>query len=173
MLMLNVDGLFFSFPERWRASKFDEWGYYRNHFIKQRNEIQAIDILVLSPENTVFLVEVKDYRHPQAVKPSDLPAAIANKVFCTLAALLPARLHAIDLDEKQLSRDVLNCQRLQVVVHIEQPQAHLPRVDLADLKQKLKKLLRAIDAHPKIVSMTKPRGMGWTVSARSPVVVVA
>ncbi|MCX4218622.1 MULTISPECIES: hypothetical protein [Pseudomonas] len=167
MPRLDVDGLFFSFPEEWRASKFDEWGYYRNHFLKQRDKIKAIDILVLSPENTAFLVEVKDYRHPQAVKPSDLPEAIANKVFCTLAALLPARLHAsTEDDERELSRDVLNCQRLQIVVHIEQPQAHLPKVDLADVKQKLKKLLRAIDAHPKIVSMTKPQGMVWSVSAR-------
>ena len=82
-----------------------------------------------------------------------------------MAALLPARLHAgTPLEEKNLSKAILGCKKLQVIVHIEQPSAHQPRVDLADLKQKLKSKLRAIDAHPKIVSMAKPLGMGWVVS---------
>ena len=111
------------------------------------------------------MVEAKDYRHPDARKPSELAETIVNKVLSTLAALLPARLHAsTPLDEKTLSKAVLGCERLQVIVHIEQPTAHQPRVDLADLKQKLKSKLRAIDAHPEIVSMTKPLGLGWVVS---------
>ena len=73
------------------------------------------------------MVEAKDYRHPDARKPSELAETIVNKVPSTLAA-------------------------------------HQPRVDLADLKQKLKSKLRAIDAHPEIVSMTKPLGLGWVVS---------
>ncbi|WP_273220905.1 hypothetical protein [Pseudomonas sp.] len=165
MAALDVDGLIFTFPDTWQASKFDEWSFYRRHFMTLRNNLQAVDILVLSPEKVTFLVEVKDYRHPDAGKPSELAETIVNKVLSTLAALLPARLHAsTPLDEKTLSKAVLGCERLQVIVHIEQPAAHQPRVDLADLKQKLKSKLRAIDAHPKIVSITKPLGMGWVVS---------
>lgn len=164
MADLDVDGLTFTFPDTWLASKFDEWSFYRNHFIKLRDNLQAVDILVISPEKTAYLVEVKDYRHPDAGKPSELAETIVNKVLCTLAALLPARLHASTHDEeKAISKAVLGCKGIQVVVHIEQPAAHQPRVDLADLKQKLKTKLRAIDAHPKIVSMAKPLDMTWTV----------
>ncbi|MCE4056102.1 hypothetical protein [Pseudomonas sp. Au-Pse12] len=165
MPALNVDGLTFTFPLHWQASKFDEWSFYRNHFVKQRSNIQAVDILALSPSQVAFLIEVKDYRHPLALKPSALPEAIANKVFCTLAALLPARLNGnTPANEQALSQDVLNCRELHVVVHIEQPAAHQPKVDLADIKQELKKLLRAIDPHLKIVSKQKPQAMAWTVT---------
>jgi len=164
MTALDVDGLIFTFPDTWQASKFDEWSFYRHHFMALRNNLQAVDILVLSPEKEAFMVEVKDYRHPNAGKPSELAETILNKVLCTLAALLPARLHAsTPPDEKTLSKAILGCKKLNVIVHIEQPAAHLPRVDLADLKQKLKSKLRAIDAHPKIVCMAKPLGMGWVV----------
>ncbi|KVV07605.1 MULTISPECIES: hypothetical protein [unclassified Pseudomonas] len=155
----------FTFPATWQASKFDEWAFFRQHFLKLRDHLQAVDILVLSPDQIAFMVEVKDYRHPEAGKPSALAETIVNKVLCTLAALLPAKLHAdTPIDEKIMSRAVLRCERLQVIVHIEQPASHQPRVDLADLKQKLKSKLRAIDAHPKIVSMAKPLAMAWHVS---------
>lgn len=167
MPVLQIERLTFAFPAHWQASKFDDWGFYRNHFVRQRNDIQAVDILALSPDQIAFFIEVKDYRHPQAEKPSALPESIANKVFCTLAALLPARLNGNTLEhERTLSQAVLNCHRLHVVVHIEQPVAHQPKVNLADIKQKLKQLLRAIDAHPKIVSMQRPQTMAWLVTAR-------
>ena len=165
MPILDVDGLIFTFPATWQASKFDEWSFYRHHFLTLRNNLQAVDILAISPHQVAFMVEVKDYRHPQAVKPSALAETIVNKVVCTLAALLPARLHInTPVEEQKLSMSVLKCQRLHVIVHIEQPTAHQPRVDLADLKQKLKTRLRAIDAHPKVVSIAKPLGMAWQVT---------
>jgi hypothetical protein len=51
-----------------------------------------------------------------------------------------------------------------VVLHIEQPIKHKAIVDLADIKQKLKQLLRAIDAHPKITSMGNMQSLNWSVS---------
>lgn len=164
MPVLDIDGLTFSFPDRWEASKFDEWSFYRNQFAKQGSGIKAVDAIAVDPGKHAFLIEVKDYRHPETEKPSQLPNALANKVLHTLAAMLPAKLHASEAAEKKLAGQVLKCVSLRVVVHIELPPRHIPVVDLADVKQKLGQLLRAVDAHPKIVSMRDMKGVGWTVT---------
>lgn len=164
MPTLNIDGLTFTFPQGWQAEKYDEWSFYRNQFAKQTNGIKAVDALVLSPQNTVFMVEVKDYRHPGTEKPSLLAEAIAAKVLHTLAAMLPAKLYANNSSEQQLATAILGCVALHVVAHIEQPQKHRPAVDLADVKQKLRRLLKAIDAHPKVVSQDQMSGLAWLVA---------
>lgn len=164
MPTLNVDGLNFTFPRTWQASKYDEWSFYREQFAKQGNGIKAIDVLALSDAGQAFLIEVKDYRHPEAEKPSQLPEVIATKVLHTLAAMLPAKLHGNDPAEQQLAASILTCASLKVIAHIEQPRKHRPVVDLADIKQKLRQLLRAVDAHPKIVSMANMGGLDWTVA---------
>ncbi len=164
MPALNIDGLTFTFPQAWQASKYDEWSFYRNQFAKQGDGIKAVDAVALAPTNVAFLIEVKDYRHPDTEKPSQLPEAIANKVLHTLAAMLPAKLHANSPAEKQLATAILDCASLRVIAHIEQPQRHRPVVDLADIKQKLRQLLRAVDAHPKVVSMNDMNGLTWTVA---------
>lgn len=164
MQVLDIDGLTFSFPENWDAQKYDEWVFYRNHFAKQRNGIKAIDALAIDPDKCAFLIEVKDYRHRDTEKPSQLPAAIATKVLDTLAAMIPAKLHATEQKEKKLAAAILKCLSVCVVAHIELPPRHIPVVDVADLKQKLKQLLRAVDAHPKVVSMHDLKGMKWTVA---------
>ncbi|ABM36455.1 hypothetical protein [Polaromonas naphthalenivorans] len=79
MPVLNIDGLRFDFPAAWQASKYDEWQFYRNQFVKQDDGIKAVDALVLSNDNTAFLIEVKDYRHPETEKPSELSQAVAHK----------------------------------------------------------------------------------------------
>lgn len=164
MIAVRVENLNFSFPANWLASKYDDWSYYRNQFSRQGNHIKATDIVALSPEREAYFIEVKDYRHPDTIKPSELPEAIAKKVLFTLAAMLPAKLHANEPAEKQIATQVLNCISLTIVVHIEQPQNHQPVVDLADVKQKLASLLKAVDKHPKIVSMTKMHGLSWSVT---------
>ena len=164
MPAVNIDGLTFTFPQAWQASKYDEWSFYRNQFAKQWDGIKAVDAVVLAPANIAFLIEVKDYRHPETEKPSQLPEVIANKVLHTLAAMLPAKLHANKHEEKQLASAILNCAFLRVIAHIEQPQRRRPVVDLADIKQKLRRLLRAVDAHPKVVSMNDMNGLDWAVA---------
>jgi hypothetical protein len=164
MPTLNVDGLNFTFPQTWQASKYDEWSFYRTQFGKQGNGIKAVDVLALSDAEQAFLIEVKDYRHPETEKPSQLPEAIATKVLHTLAAMLPAKLHGNDPAEQQLAAAILACASLKVIAHIELPPNHRPVVDLADIKQKLRQLLRAVDAHPKVVSMANMGGLGWTVA---------
>lgn len=162
---LQVETLTFTFPAGWHASKYDDWSFYRQQFSRQSNGIQAIDVLAREPNGTAYLIEVKDYRHPDTEKPSQLPQAIANKVLMTLAAMLPAKLNANDPSERAMAKAVLTCLKLRVVAHIELAQAHHPAVNLADLKQKLAQLLRAVDAHPKVVSKNDMSGLGWTVVA--------
>lgn len=164
MTVLSVDGLTFTFPEEWAASKYDEWAYYRKQFCRQGSGIAAVDIVVASPQRHAFLVEVKDYRHPRTIKPSELPEALANKVRCTLAALIPAKIHATSDEERSISQKIAECRELSVVLHIELPRAHVPVIDLADLKQELRVKLKAIDPHFKIVSMRAMRNIEWTVS---------
>ncbi|MDR5818391.1 hypothetical protein QCE62_32740 [Caballeronia sp. LZ033] len=164
MPTLNVDGLTFTFPQTWQVSKYDEWSFYRLSFARQGEGIKAIDVLAITETNVAFFIEVKDYRHPDTEKPSHLPEAIASKVLHTLAAMLPAKLRANVDSERQLASAILACDSLSVIAHLEQPQNHRPVVDPADIQQKLRRLLRAVDAHPKVVSKSNLRGLNWTVT---------
>lgn len=119
--------------------------------------------MAISPAKQAFLIEVKDYRHPEAVKPSGLAEAIASKTMDTLAAMLPAKLLASEAEERIIAANFLKCTSLEVVVHIEQPLKRMPMVDVADIQQKLKQLLRAVDKKPKIVSVRDMRGLEWRV----------
>jgi hypothetical protein len=164
MSELEVDGFKFKFPEGWQCDKYDEWSFYRNQFIKQFNGIKAVDVLAVSLDKTAYLIEVKDYSHPDTEKPSELPKAVAEKVIHTLAALLPAKINATEDKERNLATAILECKSVKVVLHIEQPRKHRAIVDLADIKQKLKQLLRAVDAHPKITSIENMQSLNWSVS---------
>lgn len=163
MPTLDIDGLSFEFPDNWRADKYDDWVFYRKHFSTQLSGIKAVDAIAVSDTGAAFLIEVKDYRHPDTEKPSELPAAIAWKVIHTLAAIVPAKLRANNATEMKLADAVTACTALRVIAHIELPQGHRGVVDLADIKQKLAQLLRAVDPHPKVVSMNKMQGLEWVV----------
>lgn len=160
---VQVERLTFSFPSDWTVGKYDDWSFYRNQFSRQFDGIGAVDVIACSADGKTFLIEVKDYRHPDTTKPSDLPTVIANKVIMTLAALLPAALHANDAAEQALAKKALRCRSLRVVAHIEQPRAHRPAVDPADIKQKLCQLLRAVDPHPSVVSANAMQNLPWQV----------
>lgn len=168
MQCYDVDGLNFYFPDDWKVSKYDDWSFYRNQFGKMRNGIKSLDLLAVDPNKTAWLIEAKDYRTHQRTKPSDLAGEIAHKVFDTLAALLPAKIHANDAGEKEMARAVIGSHDLRVVLHLEQPTKHSklrPRaIDLANLKIKIRGLLKPIDAHPQVVEMATMATLGWTVS---------
>ena len=161
MPVIAVEKLTFSFPKSWQVSKYDDWSFYRNQFSKQDNGIKAVDLLAISDEKDAYLIEVKDYRYPGSEPPSALAEVVAGKVRDTLAALLPARLNANDSDEKSLARALLGCRTLRIVLHIEQ---NRDGIDLADIKQKLKPKVKAIDPQPTIVSKARMRNLAWTVA---------
>jgi hypothetical protein len=83
--------------------------------------VKAVDILAVDPEQTGWLIEVKDYsRHPRT-KPSELGQEIADKVFDTLAALLPAKVNARDEIERGLANSLASARKFRVALHLEQP----------------------------------------------------
>ncbi len=159
----QVENLTFIFPEGWEAEKFDGWTFYRKHFPRQMNGIKAVDLLAKGPDGVAYFIEVKDYRHPDTVKPTDLADAIAHKVLMSLAALLPAKYRASDPTEQALATSVLDCDDFKVIAHLELPQGRKPVVDPADIKQKLKQRLAAIDRHVKVVSTARMQGLAWAV----------
>lgn len=159
-----VENLTFTFPNGWEAEKFDDWNYYRKHFSRQMNGLKAIDLLAKGPDGIAYLIEVKDYRHPDTVKPTGLADAIACKVLMSLAALLPAKFRASDPAEQALAASVLDCIDFKVIAHLELPQSHRAVIDPADIKQQLKQRLSAVDSHLKVVSMANMRGLAWAVS---------
>lgn len=168
MQRFNVDGLNFDFPDDWQVSKYDDWSFYRNQFSRMWNGIKSLDLLAIDPNKTVWLIEVKDYRVNSRTKPSDLSEEVAHKVFDTLAAIIPAKIHATNPDEKQLAHAVSASRKLRVVLHLEQPEKHSklrPRaINPADVQQKIRQLLKPIDAHPRVVEMASMEKLEWTVS---------
>lgn len=150
------------------VSKYDEWLFYRKHFIKTSNSTKAVDFVYIDKAGrSTWLIEVKDYRHPDAVKikPSALANAVTLKVKDTLAGLVAARHNANVPEEKEFAKKALKNTQLNVVLHVEQKNNNrLFTLDLADLQTQLKQKVKAIDCHPCVVdqSSLKPR-MSWTV----------
>lgn len=159
----QVENLTFTFPDGWEAEKYDDWNFYRRHFSRQMNGLKAVDLFAKGPDGIGYLIEVKDYRHPDTTKPTGLADAIAMKVLMSLAALLPAKFRSSENDEQKLAASFLECTDLKVVAHLELARAHKSVVDPADIKQKLQQRLAAVDRHVKVVSMTNMRGLAWTV----------
>jgi hypothetical protein len=169
MTVLNVDGLYFTFPEEYSASKYDEWSFYRKQFGRIGSGMKAVDLIAVSTD-TAWVVEVKDYRAHRRTKPVDLAQEFANKVLHTLSALLPAKLNASEQSERDFAARVLASSHLRLVLHLEQPAKHsklFPRaIDPATIKQTLKQKLRAIDPHLLVVEMGDMRGLPWSVADR-------
>lgn len=163
-----VDGLSFTFPHGWEVSKYDEWAYYRNQFARMWNEIKAIDLLAVSPDQCVWFIEVKDYRQHQRTKPSDLSEEVAKKVFDSAAGVLAASKNANDLVERHVAKSACKGAVLRVVLHLEQPAKHSklrPRaIDPAAVQQKLRRLLKPMDAHPRVVEIAKMQNLTWSVT---------
>ena len=130
---------------------------------------KAVDFLCVDrAADTTWLIEVKDYRHPDAnrITVSELGTAVAEKVRDTLAGLAAAKNNANDANERQLARQALRTATFRVVLHVEIPARFKPYLDEASLVTKLKQQIKAIDAHPKVVSQntTLRANLGWTVT---------
>ena len=144
--------------------------FYRNRFKGISNGIKALHLLAVSPTGTAWLIEVKDYRHHRRTKPSKLADEVRQKVLDTLAAILPAKING-DVDhETFVSNHVTQALTLRVALHLEQPAKHsklFPRAfDPADVKMQLRKQLKPIDAHPRVVEMANLSGVPWAVAPR-------
>lgn len=182
MPTIPVGALTFEFPTGWQVSQFDDWSFYRNQFIQcgeactpcskcgHKNVFgaKAIDVLAIDGNACCWIIEIKDYRHSKRTKVIDLPDEMALKVRDSLAALVAARVNANDTDEKALAMAALRCSGLRVVLHLEQPakpSTLFPRgIDPANVKQRLKQLIKAIDPHPLVIEMGRMENVAWSVS---------
>lgn len=168
MPAISEGQLTFQFPKDWQATKFDGWSFYRNQFQQVCGGAKAIDVLALAPDRCLWVIEVKDYRQQRRTKTIELGEEVACKVRDSLAALVAARINANDEAEKQLADRILAARQIRVVLHLEQPTEHsrlFPRaIDPAQIKQKLKQLLKAIDPHPLVLESAQMGNVIWTVS---------
>ncbi|MBF0495329.1 MAG: hypothetical protein HQK58_01950 [Deltaproteobacteria bacterium] len=131
---------------------------------------KAVDILAFAPDSCIWLIEVKDYREHPRTKPGALALEVAKKVRDSLAAIFSARMNADDPDEKEQAGVALESRSIRVVLHLEQPARHsklFPRaIDPANVQQELTQLIKAIDAHPKVLEQGRLQGSAWTVWMR-------
>lgn len=157
----------FSFSANAMIRKYDETAFYRNQFIKITDSVKAVDFVCVEDE-TLWLIEVKDYRNRERDKAIALIDEIAQKIRDTLAGLVAAKFNANNAEEKQLAQRALNARVMHIVLHIEEDEAPrlTPQKSLkAGLKQKMKQRLKSIDAHPHVIDQhTLHAHMNWTVS---------
>lgn len=161
----------FAFPESWKVSKYDDWAFYRNRFSQMYSGIKAVDLLAIEnkiEDKVIWIIEVKDYRQSRRTKAIDLAEEVAQKVFSTLAAILPAKIHASESYEQRFAGEVLKGTQLRVVLHLEQPvkssKLFQRAIDPSKVQQKLKTLIKPIDSHPKVVESTQMQNLAWTVT---------
>lgn len=168
MRSITEGQLKFNFPTPWQASKFDQWSFYRNQFQQVCGGAKAIDLLAVHPNVCCWSIEVKDYRQHGRSKTADLAGEIATKVRDTLAALVAAKVNANDEDERSMAMAALSCPRLRVVLHLEQPAKHsrlFPRaINPANIRQRLKQLIKAIDPHPLVLETARMNDVAWSVA---------
>lgn len=175
MTSLREGGLEHRFESGWIASKYDEWTFYRSHFKDSCCGNKAVDFLAQDPQGTLWLVELKDYRVHPRTKPIDVVDEVALKVRDSLAGLFAAATWPSHHDRAPDARRHLGAKRIRIVLHYEQPRIHskvFPRThDLSRLQQKLKQLVRVVDAHPLVVDLGSAAVLPWSlasVAAASP-----
>ncbi|MCX7067964.1 MAG: hypothetical protein NTW85_09780 [Methylococcales bacterium] len=150
------------------AIKFDDTSYYREHFSKIQNDIAAVDILAVN-NGIGYLIEIKDYTHPDTenLTSSNLIDAIVKKVISTLSAILPMKNNAGNPEEKKIAEYFVNSSQIKVVLHIEKPPARRTLkqscYDFQNIETSLKRKLKPIDAHPKVVSKENLKSLPWVV----------
>lgn len=167
MQTINVQRLQFIFDASWRVTKYDDWAFYKNQFMKMQNGIKAMDLIAIDG-STTWLIEVKDYRLAETPpSTSDLVEKVVKKAFNTLAAMLPAQVHASDPNERQFAQQVNKATQLRVVLHIELPQIDSTlfhsAIVRANVQQKLRQKIKPIDPHPQVVASSAMNGLDWQV----------
>lgn len=157
------------FPPDWVATQYDRWPFYRDHFKDACGGNKAVDFLAQDPGATLWLVELKDYRVHPRIKPIEVAEEVATKVRDTLAGLVVASKWHSHHAHATHARMHIDAKRLRVVLHYEQPRRHSKmfprRYELSTLQQKLKQLVKVVDAHPLVVDLTSAEHLPWVVAS--------
>jgi hypothetical protein len=154
----NLD---FVFHAGWSVLQYDASSWYRDHF-QACADSAAVDFLAVSAAgDLVWLVEVKDFtlKAPDSAK-GPLWAIITRKVRDTLAGVLAGAHQAGNPEERAVFARAVTSAQIRVAFHCERPKhksklfANLP--DAADLRQKLRQTLRAVDSKVLVVDSSTP-----------------
>jgi hypothetical protein len=154
------------FQDTWTVSKLDVWPFYLDHFQSQCADNKAVDMIARDSTRSLWFVELNDYRVYRRTKSIEVAVEFAMKVRDSLACVFAAAKWHSDHAHLAEAQGHLAATKLRVVLHLEQPSHHsklFPRkYDLANLQQKLKQLLRAVDAHPVVMDVSNVR-VPWEV----------
>ena len=151
----------FEFPADWSVLRPGEASFYKKHFQGFCGGSKETDFVLKSGDGDWYLLEVKDYTTDRRTKPLDLVEELSIKVRDTLSLLLAGA--ANDTTGKGVGvflRGGAMPSKIRVVLHLEQPRNPsrlFPGATLkANFQDKLKKSLRCVDSHPRVVSTTSP-----------------
>ena len=167
-MTLAEGALRFSFGASCTVAQYESWAFYRNQ-LQRIAGTKAVDFVCINGGQT-YLIEVKDYRIHPRIKPILLSDEVALKVRDTLAGLAAARVNAnVPVEQQSAPRAVLSS-RWRVALHLEQRLTNRrlrpTAVSPANVLQKLRRILKSVDAHPKVVDRNSLHpDLCWTVSS--------
>lgn len=159
------------FQDAWTVIQYDDSTWYRKHF-NACADSAAVDFVLVEAAGAAgvcWLVEVKDFTTEPPLASKELMAIITQKVRDTIAGILGGAVNANTSSEKDFFRRVVGATRLRVAFHCERPKhasklfKNLP--DAADLQQKLRKSLRAIDTKVVVLDCSSDTSsLPWTAT---------
>ncbi|MBU4263412.1 MAG: hypothetical protein KKC76_16260 [Proteobacteria bacterium] len=164
----DIDGQRFSFPQGWHVLPYDKSVFHRNHFQSFAGGTKALDLVAISPEQVLWLIEIKDYIRNRRSKKGTVYSEVAEKVKSTLAGLATARIRANNNDECVFANQAMSSRDLRVVLYLDQPR-HNSRlfkqvVDPRTATKQLQRAVRAVDPHAICCGHgVKDLVMPWTV----------
>lgn len=166
-----VEGnLTFDFPSDWLIEKVDSWDFYRKKFIKISNATKSVDIVAISEQGCIWLIEVKDYRDYKRTKDVSIPNEFCLKIKNTLAMLVSANFKA-GVDEKIFANTIfVKGHSIYAVLHLEQKSGNklfAKPYKPVDLLQAVKRRLKPIFNNTLIVDIATSRNdknVQWNVN---------
>ncbi len=169
MTSIREGNLKYKFNAGWSVAKYDDWAFYRNQFLNCGGRgNKGVDILAMPQDDKIlWMIEVKDYStHRRDKGKGPLSSEVAQKTLDTLAGIFAASVNAVD-NEQEFARRAIKAKQIRVVLHLQQSERQSKlfpyAVDPADVRQKLKKLLKAVD--PRVTVMnTSTNWKHWSAS---------
>jgi len=166
-MKLTEKNLVFDFDSS-LSIQYDETKYYREKFQTISDKISAVDFITIK-DNHGYMIEVKDYRHPNTEFKSykELIPILIKKILSTLSSIIPMKLMADDINEKNIAENFSQITKLTIIFHIELP-SRLSKQQMAffrrdKLELELRRKLLAIYHNLYVVSTKSTILLPWTV----------
>jgi hypothetical protein len=167
--------LTFGFPDDWHVCRPSATSFYRRHFQDFCEGCKEMDFLAFQPSgNTLWFIEVKDYRNNQRTKEKGLAEEVAEKTRDVLAMLPIAGIrdnaatepgHMQAGDFWRISREATS---FRIILHCELPASPsklFPGIkDSANLQSKISQKLRMVDRRALFTNQSFQHGLPWFVT---------